>query len=992
MAVSVDVAEERGADVARWLVWVVLGIIGAVAGLVLVFVAKAIYVDWLWFGSLGIENVYLTLLGTQLWLFLAGAGLLYAVLLANLLLARRLASRRWAFWMRRSADGEEAEASAAGDDEVRTPRDVAPLLAGLGALIALGIGWWAKSRWDIVLRLPHQSAFGQSDPLFARDVGFFVFTLPVLQALRTWALWAAILALVGVATVYFFRLIVPQTQGQGFKIEEETGDRRIELAFGPGIRAHLTLLGAIVFALLAWHYRLRMFELVYSGRGATFGAGYTDVNAYWPALWLVLGISIAAAAGLALGVVVRGPSIAIGATALFAVAWLGGTVVYPFFIQRLRVAPNELQLERPFIERNIESTRRAYGLDRVQEEPFAVAEAVTRDEAEANPTTLRNVRLWDYEPLLATYNQIQSIRGYYDFLDADFDRYVIDGEYRQVMIAGRELSPQKLPPDAQTWVNRRLQFTHGYGVVVSPVNEVTPEGLPTLIVQDVPPRGKIRVDRPEIYYGETRADWVLVKTAVPEFDYPRGSENAETTYKGQSGVGIGSFFRRILFAWHLRDINLLVTPALRGDSHILFHRNIRERVHKVAPFLLYDGDPYLVVADGRLIWLYDAYTSSRHYPYSQPATPAFNYLRNSVKIAVDAYDGSMTFYVADSEDPLIRAYDGAFPGLFQPLDRMPAALRAHVRYPTNMFVVQSQMYRLYHMQDPRVFYQREDQLSVPAEVYLGEARPVQPYYAIMRLPGEQREEFVYILPYTPPGKDNMITWLAARSDGAHYGKLVAFKYPKETLIFGPMQVEARIDQDPAISAQFTLWNQGGSRVLRGNMLAIPIGHSNLYVEPIYLQAERSRLPEMKRVVIATGNRVAMGTSVEDALSQLYGGPISIAPVIATAERPPAPSPSTPAGAATTQPAQTTPAAQSTTAAPPAAGAADSPASGAPPTSAPGIGERAALLDAVRSLQQRNTRLLEELQGANADLQRLLNALEGAPESTALDEGREGRRP
>ncbi|MGH2355381.1 MAG: UPF0182 family protein, partial [Chloroflexota bacterium] len=689
-----DDGDVRDVRVARWLVALVLSVIGAVAALVAAFVAKGIVVDWLWFAGLSFEGIYVRLLWTQLWLLAAGAGLAYALILPNLLLARRLAARRWTFWMNRAA-AEEREATAEADDEnQKPPRDATPVLAGVGALFAALLGWWATGRWDIVLRLPHASPFGTSDPLFGRDVSFFVFTLPILQALRTWGLWVAILALAGVGLVYFFRLILPQAQGLGGKLDPETGERRIDLAVGAGIRTHLSLLGAALCLVLAWHYRLRMFELVYSGRGATFGASYTDVQALWPALWALLIVMLAGAAALVVGAVIRGPWIAIGVTGVFAPVWLIGTMAYPTVVQRFRVAPNELALERPFIERNIAATRRAYGLDRVQESPFAVADAVTREEVEANPATLRNVRLWDYEPLLATYNQIQSIRGYYDFLDADFDRYVIDGEYRQVMIAGRELSPQRLPADAQTWVNRRLQFTHGYGVVVSPVNEVTPEGLPTFFVQDVPPLGKLPVTRPELYYGEARGDWVVVKSDVPEFDYPRGDENVETTYQGEGGVAIGSFLRRVLFAWHFRDLNLLVTPALRPDSHVLFHRNIHERVRKVAPFLLYDADAYLVVADGRLVWLYDAYTYSGHYPYAQPVTPGLNYLRNSVKIAIDAYSGAMNFYIADVEDPLIRAYAGAFPGVFKPLDEMPAALRTHIRYPGNLFAVQAQMYRL----------------------------------------------------------------------------------------------------------------------------------------------------------------------------------------------------------------------------------------------------------------------------------------------------------
>jgi uncharacterized membrane protein (UPF0182 family) len=973
---DVEDVEERVQGVPRWLMATVVGGVVGVALLVTAFVAKGLYVEWLWFESLGQGALFFAMTRTGFSLFLLVSVVTAGVLAVNLWLARRLATRRWAAVVRAAPPA----ADDAADGDGRAPRDPTLLLAGFGVLVALLLGWWASGHWAAVLRLPHATPFGQSDPLFGRDVGFYVFALPVLQAARTWALWATGLTLVGVAVVYFARLVLPQSVrstplpafravgAAGEEDDAEAGEPRLDLALGGAVRAHLSLLGALLCLVLVGHFRLRQLELVLSGRGTTYGAGYTDVQAVLPALWVLLAVAAAGAVALAVGALLRGPWIGAGLLGTFAVVWLGGTVIVPGFVQRFQVAPNELERERPYITRNIEATRRAYGLDRVQEADFAVAEAVSRQEVEANPATLRNVRLWDYEPLLATYNQIQSIRGYYGFLDADFDRYVVDGEYRQVMIAGRELTPERLPADAQTWVNRRLQFTHGYGVVVSPVNEATPEGLPTLIVQDVPPRGKLAVSRPELYYGESRADWVVVKTAVPEFDYPRGADNAESTYQGEGGVGVGSFARRLLFAWHLTDLNVLISPALRPDSRLLFHRNVHERVRKVAPFLLFDTDPYLVVDEGRLVWLYDAYTHSRHYPYAQPVTGAFNYLRNSVKVTVDAYDGSLAFYVADPADPLVRAYSGAFPGLFRPLEDMPAGLRAHIRYPGTLFAAQAQMYRLYHTQDPRVFYQREDQLSVPGEMYLLEERPVpvRPYYAIMRLPGAAREEFVYILPFTPPGKDNMITWLAARSDGADYGTLVAYKYPKETLIFGPLQVEARINQDPTISAQFTLWNQGGTRVLRGNMLAIPIGRSNLYVEPIYLQAGGSRLPELKRVVVATGNRVAMGESVDDALAQLYGGPLSYAPISTT----------TAVAAATGPPALAPPAAQPLPAPPPPPGLV--PGEAPPAAGALSAAERTALVEAVRSLQQRNQRLQQEQEGLQDDLRRLLEAVERAP--------------
>ncbi|HET7767448.1 MAG TPA: UPF0182 family protein [Chloroflexota bacterium] len=964
--------------VARWLVYATLIAMAVVGGTIALFLFKGFYIDWLWYGSVGFQSTYLKLLVTKALLFIMGLLAAGALLFGNVSLARRTARARW------NAMLKAAELAGAlpddGPREKLVSRDIGKLLYGLAALVTLGLAFLAYATWDEVIRLPHATDFGVADPLHGRDVAYYVFQLPILQALRTFLLSVSVVALISAAALYFARLIVPQAGGDGLRLDEETGDRRLDLAFGPAVRRHLTLLGAATFGLLAWHYKLRLDELVFSNTGTTYGAGFTSVTAVQPALYALLGLCVLAAIGLLAGVALRGPWIFAASFGIFIPVWIIALLIWPNVVQRLQVAPNELELETPFIERNIKMTRLAYGLDRVQETQMSVAEAVTREEVEANPATLKNVRVWDYEPLLATYNQIQSIRGYYGFLDADFDRYLIDGEYRQVMIAGRELTPNRLPPDAQTWINRRLQFTHGYGVVVSPVNEVHGEGLPSLLVQDVPPRGKIPVSRPEIYYGESGAGWVVVKSKVPEFDYPRGSDNAEVTYQGTSGVNIGSLFRRFLFAWQLTDFNLLVTPALTNESSILFHRSVQARIERVAPFLQYDSDPYLVIADGKLVWLQDAYTSSGMYPYSQPFSRGMNYLRNSVKVTVDAYDGSIAFYVSDDADPIIGAYDAAFPGMFKTLSDMPPALRAHVRYPGNLFQVQTAVYSRYHMQDPRVFYQREDQLVLPQEKYLAIQRlvPVRPYYGIMKLPGEAREEFLYVQPYTPPGKDNMITWLAARSDGANYGKLVSYKYPKDSVIFGPQQVEARIDQDPTISAQLTLWNQGGSRVLRGNMLAIPIGRSNLYIEPIYLQGSGSELTELKRVVVATGNRVAMGLTVDDALAQLYGGAIAYqaAPTVTSGTTTTPPTVTVPAPV--TQPPVSTPAQQPQQAQPSApAPATTQPA--APATGAGAIpGDRQAMLDAVRSLQERNQRLMQEQTGVADDLRRLLEALERAP--------------
>ncbi len=496
-----------------------------------------------------------------------------------------------------------------------------------------------------------------------------------------------------------------------------------------------------------------------------------------------------------------------------------------------------------------------------------------------NSATVNNIRLWDYRPLKDTYKQIQSIRLYYDFADIDVDRYEVDGSYRQVLLGARELSPEKLDIQAQTWLNRCLHYTHGYGVALSPVNEVSEEGLPNLWVRDVPPIGKLEIESPEIYYGERTDEYVIVDTNVEEFDYPKGETNVYTKYVGESGIRLDSFIRKLAFAWELGDMNILISGELTPESQLLYRRNIQQRVGHIASFLKLDHDPYIVIDDGKLFWVQDAYTISDRYPYSQPSSGGINYIRNSVKVVINAYDGSVTFYLIDSEDALANTYAAIFPSLFTPIEEMPASLRAHLRYPQDLFQIQVSMYQTYHMEDPRVFYNKEDLWTIPIEIYADAEQVVEPYYVIMRLPGEEREEFLLMLPFTPTQKDNMITWLAARSDGDKYGKLIAYNFPKDKLVYGPRQIEARIDQDPTISSQFTLWGQEGSQVIRGNLLVVPVESSILYVEPIYLQAERGGLPELKRVIVASGNRIAMEPTLAQSLSTIYTGLSPTEPVV-----------------------------------------------------------------------------------------------------------------
>ena len=574
---------------------------------------------------------------------------------------------------------------------------------------------------------------------------------------------------------------------------------------------------------------------------------------------------------LIIGIFRRGRRWLFGPVVLWiAIAIIFGSI-YPAIMQRFQVEPNELAREKFYIRSNIQFTRLAFGIDRIEVRDIPIELAPSEDDIRQNSATINNIRLWDYRPIKDTYNQIQSIRLYYNFVDIDVDRYQIDGSYRQVLLGARELTPEKLAAQAQTWVNRRLQFTHGYGVTMSPTNEVTEQGLPNLLIKDVPPIGTMEITRPEIYFGEKTDDYVIVNTRIAEFDYPKGDTNVFTHYEADSGIRLDSFLRKLAFTWELGDINILISDELLEDSQLLYRRNIQERVNHVAPFLKLDSDPYIVIDNGQLYWVQDAYTVSDLYPYSQPNTSGINYVRNSVKVVVNAYDGSIMFYLIDPEDAIVNTYASIFPALFRPIDEMPETLREHLRYPLDLFQVQASVYQTYHMTDPRVFYNKEDLWAIPVETYADAERSMEPYYVIMRLPGEEQEEFVLMLPFTPTQKDNMITWLAARSDGDKYGKLIAYNFPKDKLIYGPRQIEARIDQDPTISSQLTLWGQKGSQVIRGNLLVIPIEQSILYVEPVYLKAERGQLPELIRVVVASGDLIAMEETLAESLNTIYAG-------------------------------------------------------------------------------------------------------------------------
>ncbi|NLA90376.1 MAG: UPF0182 family protein, partial [Synergistaceae bacterium] len=618
-------------------------------------------------------------------------------------------------------------------------------------------------------------------------------------------------------------------------------------------------------------YFLDRFDLLFSPTGVVYGAGYADVHAELLALNVLAVLTAIFAASLPLAMAKRAWKIPLGLAALTLVSGVLLRNLYPAIVQKYFVEPNEFDREKRFIEYNIAATNSAYGLSGITLKTITPDEAITWEDIEQNRDTIENIRLWDHAPLLRSFKQLQEIRTYYDFSNIDIDRYSFEDQYRQIMIAARELDLSGM--QNPTWINTRLEFTHGYGIVMNPVNEIAGSGMPRLWIKDLPPTSEIpiTVKRPEIYFSEKPSSYIFVGTTVKEFDYPMGDSNVRTAYEGKGGVSMGSLFRRILYAVKFADFKILFSDVFTGDSRIVYHQNIRERLSRVAPFLYFDQDPYLVIFEGRLVWMQDAYTAADRYPYSQPVSlgrgRTVNYIRNSVKATVDAYDGTMTFYASDPEDPVLQAWSGIFPGVFRPLEEMPAGLQAHLRYPQDLFNVQSEIYRIYHMTDANTFYNKEDVWD-----RIGGDRKgfMEAYYVNMRLAGEDKSEFVLITPFMPVNRDNMIAWMAGRSDGENYGELLVYQFPKQKLIYGPSQVEALTNQNSEIAAQLSLWSQRGSAVIRGNMTVVPVGDGILYVQPLYLRAENSELPELRRVITSTGGRVVWGETLGESLLRLLG--------------------------------------------------------------------------------------------------------------------------
>tara|TARA_B110000263_G_scaffold223562_1_gene213384 strand:- start:87 stop:2801 length:2715 start_codon:yes stop_codon:yes gene_type:complete len=743
---------------------------------------------------------------------------------------------------------------------------------GVAALAALFLGLFASNEWLTWLQFQHATPFGQTDPLFGRDVGFYVFTLPFLDLARYLALAVVVLSLLGSTAAYVISGTLALDPAKG-------------LVVGDNARRHLGCIIAALFVLLACGAYLDVPRILTTPAGIIDGASYVDVALRIPVLRVLLVVALLGA-GLSLVTAMTSRNTPLfAAIGLYAVVTVGGNLG-SVAMQRLIVTPDEQQREAPYIVRNIEATRQAFGLEIVDARELSGDATLTAADIANNTETINNVRLWDHGPLLDTFGQLQEIRTYYDFVSVDNDRYFIDGEYRQIMLSSRELNSDSLPN--RSWVNERLQYTHGFGVALGPVNQVTEEGLPVLFIQDLPPTSSVDlpVDEPSVYFGELTNDYVIVNTDTDEFHYPEGDDNVSTRYDGDGGVAMSSLVRQLLYAIRFRAYEILVASQLGNDSRILYHRNILDRVTTIAPFLRYDNDPYLVISEGRLVWMVDAYTISDRYPYATPAANGVNYIRNSVKIVIDAYDGTTTFYLADATEPMARTLQAIFPEFLRPLDEMSDDLRAHIRYPEGLFSLQTSIYSTYHMTNPEVFYNREDQWEVPVI----DNEQMQPYYTIMRLPGESRAEFIQMLPFTPRGKNNLAAWMVARSDGDQYGKLLVFQFPKQKVIFGPSQIVARINQDQEISPQITLWNQQGSEVIQGTLLVIPIEEALLYVRPLYLRAEGGRIPELKFVIVAYQNQIVMEATLDLALNRLFGseaspGSLPAGAILAAAELP-----------------------------------------------------------------------------------------------------------
>ena len=816
--------------------------VGLLFAFLILWWLRTVYTDLLWYGELGYRDVFTKILVMKLWLFIGGTLVTAAALIVNF------------YYTFRFSRGPST--LPVTDETMRLLRALLVAAVVITVLTAAPVfGSAAAARWEVFLLFLNKVSFGVPDAEFGQDLSFFIVTLRMLNFIQSWIMGILITSVVMSLLLY-----------AGIY-----GLRGLNFFLAPRMLKHIGILGGLLMVSIAAGHVLAIYELVVSPGGLVAGAGYTDIHARIPVLWLMTSIAALGAGAFFVSNYFGGLRLMVGSFSLWIIMALLANLAFPALFQRFQVDPNEFEREQVYIERNIESTRVAYQLDQVEEVALPAVGDIDANVVANNLSVIENIRLWDVEPLQDAYNQLQFMELYYNFLNMDSDRYVLDGRLRQVLLAARELDPDNLPADARNWVNRRLQYTHGYGVAMSPATGFTPEeGRPEFFIQDIPIRGEIPIRQPELYYSESPAPFAIVNSTAPEVD-PSGSQ---LHYDGPGGVNLDSTFRRLAYAWQFADINILLSDQISSGTRIQYRRQISERVHALAPFLTMDDDPYPVVDKaGKLWWLQDAFTTTDRYPYSTLTEDGFNYIRNSVKAVVDAFSGEVFIYVMDPTDSLLQMYRRAFPDLFLDFDRMPADLQAHIRYPNGIFSAQADMYLRYHITDAQAFFNQAEQWAIPQDTRFGKRGvEVHPSYLILQMPGGDSEEFVLMLPFSPAGeKKNLVGWLTARNDGVHYGKLNAFSVPSDPQVDGPAQVEARIENDQTISQQFTLWDGPGSQVVRGQLLVIPVGDAIIYVEPLYLQSEVLAFPELKKVILADGSNVVMADSVGEGLAMLLEG-------------------------------------------------------------------------------------------------------------------------
>jgi uncharacterized membrane protein (UPF0182 family) len=809
--------------------------------------AVEMYFDWLWFAELGKTTIFTTTLYAKGAVFTAVLSIAFSFLYLNLWIARRAPGA-----IHIGIPTPDGRLTAYTFDETTIQR-----LTGLVSLaIAFLLGLSGSAMWEQIWQWRNQAPFGIQDPIFSKDISFYFFSLPVFEAAVRFVQLLSLFSIIGILILYYLK--------SAFSLKMLRASKR-----GRAI-SHLSVLAGVFFLTLAGSAYLDRYEVLYSDHPLISGASYSDLSARLPVLTLLAISALLGALVWFYNAIATKYRWIILACGLYFVVFLGGNI-YPAIIQNFLVAPNELARETPQIQHNIAATLHAYKIDKVQERNLLGDRALTPQDIQANAATIRSIRLWDHAPLLDAFSQIQEIRTYYSFVSVDNDRYLMNGAPQQIMLSPRELDTNSLAE--RNWINEHLAFTHGYGITLGPVNQITTEGLPVLEVKDIPPKSSqpnFQITRPEIYYGEMTKDYAVVRSGAQEFDYPAAND-VYSTYQGSGGVAIESLFRKLLFALYFRDANIVLSPMLKPESRILYHRDLKSRFSRLAPFLMLDQDPYMVISGGKLYWIQDGYTRSDRYPYSTPTEGVGNYLRNSVKMVMDAYNGSVDLYISDPDDPMVQVYQKIFPGVFRPIASMPPDLRAHIRYPEDMFRIQTYIYATYHMNQPQVFYNKEDLWEIPTISSGNNQQVMSPYYTIMRMPQEKSEEFILMLPFTPVRKPNLSAWMVARSDGDHYGELVAYRFPKQKLVYGPSQIVARINQDAEISKQLSLWDQGGSQVIQGTLLVIPIEEALLYVRPLYLRGESAKIPELKRVIVAYENKIAMEETLEASLARIFQG-------------------------------------------------------------------------------------------------------------------------